>query len=440
MSLSHHPNIVRNGLVAYFDAANPKSYPAGQDPYVNNVSLMLSMDGANGSTTFTDSSANALSVTAFGNVQISTNQTKYGSASAYFDGNGDYVTAPSGSLFQFSGDFTVEFWAYSTETSGSSVRGMFDTRSSQPSTSGIMLRENGAGYLVYGNGTTLITTGSVRTANTWVHLALVRSGSTITLYVNGTSAGTATNSTNYSDGQCLISGFVDTKATPYGFLGYIDDFRITKAARYTANFTPPVAPLSLPGRLTDLTTNKNNLNFNGSNFNYNNSYISITKTGAYPSIPPNPSINLNGQVTVECAIRPTSLDSTWNIIASKWFGGTTSEWHWSFKASAGGYKQNLYTTGNSDLYGSKIYTNNVWYIVSFTINTSGLLTFYSNGVSENSYNSVVMSASDSYLYLSDFRASVYGFNGDYSMFRLYNRALSANEILQNYNATKSRYG
>lgn len=27
MSLSHHPNIVRNGLVAYFDAANGKSYP-----------------------------------------------------------------------------------------------------------------------------------------------------------------------------------------------------------------------------------------------------------------------------------------------------------------------------------------------------------------------------------------------------------------------------
>jgi hypothetical protein len=199
---------------------------------------------------------------------------------------------------------------------------------------------------------------------------------------------------------------------------------------------------SYPGAGTswvDLTKNKNNLNFNGSNFNYNNSYISTTKMGSYPSIPQNSSINLNGQITVECAIRPTNLDSTWNIIATKWFGGTTSEWHWSFKFS-GGYKQNLYTTGNSDLYGSKVYINNVWYIVAFTINASGLLTFYSNGVSENSYNSVVMSASDSYLSLSDSRASIYGFNGDYSMFRLYNRALSANEILQNFNATKGRFG
>ena len=41
MSLSHHPSIPRNGLVFYSDPANFKSYPAGQDSYVNNVSLIL---------------------------------------------------------------------------------------------------------------------------------------------------------------------------------------------------------------------------------------------------------------------------------------------------------------------------------------------------------------------------------------------------------------
>src|SRR5690606_25450842 len=65
------------------------------DPYWASVVLLLHMDGADGSTMFIDSSANGLTVTANGNAQIDTAQSKFGGAAALFDGNGDYLALPS---------------------------------------------------------------------------------------------------------------------------------------------------------------------------------------------------------------------------------------------------------------------------------------------------------------------------------------------------------
>jgi hypothetical protein len=67
--------------------------PAGPtDPYFSNVSLLLHGDGANGSTTIVDSSPSPKTVTAVGNAQISTAQSKFGGSSLAFDGSGDYLT------------------------------------------------------------------------------------------------------------------------------------------------------------------------------------------------------------------------------------------------------------------------------------------------------------------------------------------------------------
>jgi hypothetical protein len=115
MSLSHHPSIVKNGLVAYFDAANPKSYPAGQDSYANNVSLLL--DGQS----LTDKSQNNFTVTN-SSAAINTAEFKYGNSSIYFNGS-SFVSVPDSSAFSFgTGDFTIETWlklgAAITATSG----------------------------------------------------------------------------------------------------------------------------------------------------------------------------------------------------------------------------------------------------------------------------------------------------------------------------------
>jgi hypothetical protein len=222
---------------------NAKKTVAGGDPYYSAVSLLLPMDGTNGSTTFTDSSLNGLTVTAAANAQISTTQVKYGSASGYFDGTGDSLTIPANTALALgAGDYTIEGWFYSL-TSGTSQRGMIDFRTSATGTNGLMLRENDGGFLVYLNNATLLSTTTGRVANQWQHVALVRKGTTVTLYVDGVSQTTGTSSTNLTNNIMRISGFVDTQSNPYAYNGYIDDLRISKFARYTSNFTPPTAAL-----------------------------------------------------------------------------------------------------------------------------------------------------------------------------------------------------
>ena len=116
------------------------------DPNFSSVSLLLHMEGSNGSTTFIDSSSNALTVTANGNAKITTSTFKFGSGSADFDGAGDYLSTPSSSLFDFGAGslFTVEcFVRFSSAVSGGT--GIFSQR-----IAGVVapfeVRQNGTGY------------------------------------------------------------------------------------------------------------------------------------------------------------------------------------------------------------------------------------------------------------------------------------------------------
>ena len=81
------------------------------DAHFDNVSLLLHCNGSDGSTAFTDSSSNAHSITASGDAQIDTAQSKFGGASGLFDGAGDWLTCPSHSSLNLqTGDFTLECW------------------------------------------------------------------------------------------------------------------------------------------------------------------------------------------------------------------------------------------------------------------------------------------------------------------------------------------
>jgi hypothetical protein len=179
-----------------------------------------------------------------GNAQISTSVKKYGSGSMAFDGTGDYLTAPSNANYVFgTGDFTVECWVYLAV--GSKVQVIFDTRVSGPSSTGIALAINASNApYVYVNAATLFTSSTALTLATWTHVAMVKASGTITLYINGTSTGSAASATNLTDNALTIGSVIDYRdgSTTYHLNGYIDDMRVTKGyARYTSNFTPPEA-------------------------------------------------------------------------------------------------------------------------------------------------------------------------------------------------------
>lgn len=220
---------------------------ADLDPHFSNVSLLLKADGAmNNSTTFFDNSTNNFAITRLGSTVNSTTQSKHGGTSIYLPGS-SALTMNDSDAFAFDGDFTIEAWVYMTSTSG--ARSII----SQWAPSSFTFRvDNGRPYIAYRLGASDVGvqgTTTLVSANTWTHVAVSRSGSTIRLFVNGvqdattaTAAGAFGNSTNkISVGNLLNSvGAFDTAGGGYAFTGYIDDLRVTKGvARYTANFTPP---------------------------------------------------------------------------------------------------------------------------------------------------------------------------------------------------------
>jgi hypothetical protein len=137
-----------------------------------------------------------------------------------------------------SGDFTVEFWAYTINAQDDAF---FDTRGGNLSATGLTFTAIDSDTVrIFDNGVRLTVNG-ISYLNQWVHFAVERSSGTITIYVNGTSGGSVANTNNYSDTSFKIGDsphYGDTDA-------YISNFRLVKgSAVYGGNFTPSTAPLT----------------------------------------------------------------------------------------------------------------------------------------------------------------------------------------------------
>jgi hypothetical protein len=176
-----------------------------------------------------------------GNAQISTSVKKYGTGSLAFDGNGDALVPPPNAMFNMgTGNFTIECWVY-PQTQVQNFPGVFNL-------SGVADLSVAFDHSDGTNDSFSMLLGATRTSasvtsavDNWYHIALVRNGTTVTLYIDGTSRATATNSSTLGGNNCTI-GMYSTSFSSTSFKGYIDDLRITKGyARYTSNFTPPTA-------------------------------------------------------------------------------------------------------------------------------------------------------------------------------------------------------
>lgn len=230
------------GLLLYNSSLVVGAASANADPSFSSVSLLLHMDGSNGSTTITDSSSSPQTVTARLGSSLSTAQYKFGTASASFSGANNF-SVPSGSWSDLTGNATIEMWFRPTSI-GSAYQALItkDTAGSTFSW-GILVKNNAIQVLT--NQTTQNVTATATIANnTWYHVAATNTPSQgIAIFLDGQKI-SATNSvqlTNSTTSAVSIGAAGPTAGTNSFFTGFIDEVRITKAIRYAANFTPPTA-------------------------------------------------------------------------------------------------------------------------------------------------------------------------------------------------------
>jgi len=379
------------------------------------------------SPTFVDNSSNNFALTAFDNVKPRTinpfgftsataaySAATYG-GSAYYGIKTDYISVPATTaLTTFIGNFTFECWVYPITGAPSTNWGIWDSRNSAQTAAAMVFTlqtgpATGQWYpsYYYGSGTQTYGTGIVY-ADRWTHVAFVRSGSTLTYYVNGVAGnavniGAGTHAGNAGAGTPIYIGTKDSGLNGYGTLGYISNFRIVNGtAVYTSNFVPPTTPLTAITN-TSLLLNMNSAGiYDSASMNdletvadakrvsthtpYAGSYYSnyFDGTGDYLSIPASSAQFSPGanNLTVEGWFYFTNLSAgVQNLFGSNNGSGTTQKLMAYVEANgtihfditqAGGVSQA--TSAASTV------TNNVWYHLAF-VRSAGTAYIYVNGFS-----------------------------------------------------------
>jgi hypothetical protein len=238
-------------LVYHYGAdSNTFTTASGQ---TSNLNYTLS-DNEHG--TMSDGDRTAVVMSTVGNAAITNVNYQFGSGALTLDGVNDRVQNTSTDFSQ-SGDFTAECWFYATSTSG--TRCLFAIGNESTGRQFVNVQGSNLYTDEYGAGGIDINgTGNGVSASTWHHCALSRSGTTVSLYLDGTRVGSTTSSDTVGNANGIYIGTLSDGAVD--FVGQIDEFRLSNNARYTgASYTVP----------TEAFTNDSNtkllLHFNDSN-------------------------------------------------------------------------------------------------------------------------------------------------------------------------------
>ena len=309
--------------------------------------------------------------------------------SAYFDRNGDYLSQQSSDLAFGTDDFTVEGWVsfngWSTGTG--SGRGVFHITTGYLNSTvygpALGVDDSGNWHIYHVSGATALAYGPI--PNEWTHFAYVRNSSTSTVYLDGVSVWTASDSNDYTWSHLVVGGYYSSS-----FLldGYISSFRVVKGtAVYTSAFTPPTSPL------TAITNTKLLLNAtNGAIFDnsmkgnaavYGSAALSTSQKkigtaslslgGDHDNdfIVLHAQENFTGPFTIECWARADDTDNGY-----MWCVG-----QYQIECGIDGNNLRTYSagTGYTNFFTSGEFTVNTWHHVAVVRDTSNVVKMYLNG-------------------------------------------------------------
>ena len=449
MGLNYNPTIVPDGLILYLDPANSRSYSGSGN-------------------TWYDLSGNSLNAT----LVNSPSYTVSNRGTFVLDGSSNYFTLPNNSILSLS-EFTISIWVKALQLNADQY--LVDTSSNLNFGYGYSFRirsNNTIRFWAY-DANTLVDTTETITSNVWYHITVSYSNFTKTqrIYINGSLSASAqhTNAFVLADPQYLRIGHSQvlggySKAVIGQSMFYN---RELSASEIKQNYDASKGRFLTP---ENIVTSGLILNFDSSKANsysgFGNTIYDLSGFGNTGTLTNGPTFSgLNGGAIV--------FDGSNDNIPFTFsnYGTTLSIEMWAklknfhLTMPFGFYEYDVFTfsgslgfnTNNSDVYGisSTAVTNlgiaNNWTHYIFEMRTDVSYTnnkIYINGnsqtlgtivgtedASKRTFNNGIGRISGYY-----FSPNSYAMSMDLSQFKIYNRALTQQEILQNYNATKSRFG
>jgi hypothetical protein len=351
--------------------------------------------------------------------------------SVLFDGSGDYLTVSASTLLSLDADFTIECWIYLTSApadyqmiiSSSDGNAYLSIRSTQIELIGLST------VLQIGKGTLV--------ENRWFHLAVTRSSSTVTMWLNGQSLGTGSRTGTLSLGSAVLSTYIGRwGSTPqYNFPGYISNLRVIKGtALYNATFAVPSTKPSAVSGTSLIACASSTFSDSSSNG------LTITKTGDtvisatvaplirsslsfngssdYLAINAGLPMSLTGDFTVEFYLRFSSLTSyrTPFTLASSSSGGQ----NYLQSTSLGGTSFSWGGWGATNLSAGTSFAIDTWYHLALCRSGSTIRSFKDGALIASGTTSATIPTSNGYIYIASQNTTQWFFGGYISNLRVLN--------------------
>jgi len=461
-------NIITDGLVFNFDAANPSSY-AGTGISINNIAGVGSTGILINGPTFSQLNGGSL----------------------VFDGTNDYAQMATDVLDLGTSNFTVDVWF---KTNASQTQTLIANQVSN-GWNGFNFGINSSGYLTptvdWGNSQQYgaLQSSSAYKNNSWTEATFVMNGSTVSnwvLYINGTqvSAPLESGSVSSLSGSGISNAValtIGTRAFGSYFSGQISSAKIYNRAlsstevlqNYNAtknryiNVLPPISDalvlnLDAGSRASYVGTGTSWYDLSNSRFNStlvgSPTFAGTGSSGYFVFDSNTKSATFNTSLlsgysagTIECSVYISNLSSSFILARQRNGVNTFSVLSVGNYTDAGGqlatgtagivyyHNKNAQTVLSS----STALQVNTWYRLAITFTTSSVI-LYINGVQDATVLGDYSVPSDT---STDPRVGAwikdgtnYPMNGRLAQVQIYNRALTAAEVLQNFNFYRTRYG
>ena len=436
MGVSGGSKSTGEGLVFYIDPANSRSYSGIGNTIYDLVNTSIGGTFINGAS-----------------IDPTNNR------SIYIDGVNDYVAFPVNTSLNFgAGDFTVNVWL---KASSVTLYGTIFALDNTSSGSGILMytEQTTGTFRTWCAGVTKVGTTRICT-NAWTQVTLTRTSGTCRQYVNGvlddsySAAGSITSNHNLRIGYPYIDNYPF-----FGYFGQVQAYNRALSAseilnQYNRNIKKYVATEnSVNDGLVLNFDPANSRSYPGIGITINN-LSGIGNTGVLTNGPTFSQLNggtisfdgSNDYIQIINEIPPLStftIDLWINSVVPADGHRIIFDGYNTFRVSilSGKYMVgagNGSTWINFYLYSVRNPIYNTWEHICWTWDGSKSK-LYLNGAFEAEQSSAAFSTISGELRLAGFVQGGYNWNGKLSASKIYNRALSSTEVLQNYNATKNRY-